>query len=88
MIKDKKAFFDSMKTTMKVIGSLAMIGAVLTVNYDRNLSLALALGGGFTLVVENLLPSYSFDKEINKSTGDSVEHHFVNYDLKKESRSC
>jgi hypothetical protein len=73
---------------MKVIGSLAMIGAVLTVNYDGNLSLALAIGGGFTLVVENLLPSYSFDKEINKSTGDSVEHHFVNYDLKKESRSC
>lgn len=88
MIKDKKAFFDSMKATMKVIGSLAMIGAVLTLNYDRNLSLALALGGGFTLVVENLLPSYSFDKEINKSTGDSVEHRFVNYDLKKESRSC
>ena len=88
MIKDRRAFFDSMKATMKVIGSLAMIGAVLTVNYDRNLSLALALGGGFTLVVENLLPSYLFNKEINKSTGDSVEHHFVNYDLKKESRSC
>ena len=87
MIKDKKAFFDSMKATMKVIGSLAMIGAVLTVNYDRNLSLALALGGGFTLVVENLLPSLS-NKETNKLSGKSVEHNFVNYDLKKGSRSC
>ena len=83
MIRNKKAFFDSMKATMTIIGSLAMTGSVIAIRYDKNLALALALGGGFTLMVEKFLPSIP-RKETNNN---NVEHKFQTFDLKRGTQT-
>lgn len=77
----KSDFYGSLKATMTVVGTLAMLGSVCTINFDRNLALAMALAGGFTLAVEKLVPSPKEEEEVNKT--DVIEHKFQTYDLIK-----
>ena len=77
----KSDFCGSLKATMTVVGTLAILGSVCVINFDRNLALAMALAGGFTLAVEKLVPSPKEEEEVNKT--NVIEHKFQTYDLIK-----